>query len=206
MPPKLRRGAALPTMPRRQLRWRLSLPTVHSATRNVRPRITCARALGCCLVSSVAAYSVRSHSTASSLSASSSRLAALLPKDLDRLGSHTTISVLGVQLLLFGGFRPTPTGWQRSERPPASLLERVDLVAPTWKPRGLVDFSWPGSSATVGEAELSVSLFAAAAAPPLDSVGTTVGSLARALEDIGLCADDFDSGARKALRAGAREG
>ena len=153
-------------MPRRQLRWRLSLPTVHSATRNVRPRITCARALGCCLVSSVAAYSVRSHSTASSLSASSSRLAALLPKDLDRLGSHTTISVLGVQLLLFGGFRPTPTGWQRSERPPASLLERVDLVAPTWKPRGLVDFSWPGSSATVGEAELSVSLFAAAAAPP----------------------------------------
>ena len=156
-------------MPRKRTWLKLSeRMNVRSATRHNGPRITCAQALGCCatigLFGSVASYSVRSHSTASA--GSSSRLAELLPKDLDGLASRTTLRALGVQLLLFGGFRPTTTGWLRRERPPASLLERVDLIAPTWKPRGVVDYSWlPGSSATLGAAELS--LFGAAAAPPL---------------------------------------
>ena len=157
---------------------------VRSATRHTGPRIACAQALGCCAtiggVGGVA-YAMRSHSTVSS--GGSSRLAKLLPKDLDGVASRTTLRALGVQLLLFGGFRPTTSGWQRSERPPASLLERVDLVAPTWKPRGLVDYSWPpGPSPPVGAPELS--LFGASAAPPLavPGVGATVGSLARALE------------------------
>ena len=153
-------------MPRRRSWLKLSERMhVRSATRHNGPRITCAQALGCCatigLLGSVASYSVRSRSTASS--GSSSRLAKLLPKDLDGVASRTLLRALGVQLLLFGGFRPTTTGWQRRERPPASLLERVDLIAPTWKPHGLVDYSWlPGPSPTVGAAELS--LFGAAAA------------------------------------------
>ena len=156
-------------MPRRRSWLKLTeRMAVRSATRHTGSRVTCAQVLGCCatigLFGGVASYSVRSHSTASS--GSSSRLAKLLPKDLDGLASRTTLRALGVQLLLFGGFKPTTTGWQRRERPPASLLERVDRIAPTWKPRGLVDYSWlPGSSATAGAAELS--LFGAAATPPL---------------------------------------
>ena len=188
-------------MPRRWLRLSERMH-VRSATRHTGPRIACAQALGCCAtiggVGGVA-YAMRSRSTVSS--GGSSRLAKLLPKDLDGVASRTTLRALGVQLLLFGGFRPTTSGWQRSERPPASLLERVDLVAPTWKPRGLVDYSWPpGPSPPVGAPELS--LFGASAAPPLavPGVGTTVGSLARALEGVGLDAEDFDGDARAALR------
>ena len=187
-------------MPRRWLKLSERMH-VRSATRHTGPRITCAQALGCCATIGLlgVAYAMRSHSSLSS--GGSSRLAKLLPKDLDGVASRTTLRALGVQLLLFGGFRPTTSGWQRSKRPPASLLERVDLVAPTWKPRGLVDYSWPpGPSPPVGAPELS--LFGASAAPPLavPGVGTTVGSLARALEGVGLDAEDFDGDARAALR------
>ena len=137
---------------------------VRCATRHTGPRIACAQALGCCATIGLLGVAYAMRSTASS--GGSSRLAKLLPKDLDGVASRTTLRALGVQLLLFGGFRPTTSGWQRSERPPASLLERVDLIAPTWKPRGLVDYSWPpGPSPPVGAAELS--LFGASAAPPL---------------------------------------
>mmetsp|Transcript_21694 Transcript_21694/g.35785 ORF Transcript_21694/g.35785 Transcript_21694/m.35785 type:complete len:454 (-) Transcript_21694:228-1589(-) len=180
---------------------RIGAPAVRDPARALR-RITCARAVGGCitcatvgLVGNVAAYLVRSNYSTES----SSRLTELLPSDLDALASHTTIGVLGVQLLLFGGFRPTTMGWKRSEHPPASLLERVDLIAPTWKPRGRVDYSWPGSDAPP---HAKLSLFSAISAPPfaVHRVGTTVASLARALEGIGLTADDFDGAARIALR------
>jgi hypothetical protein len=145
---------------------------VRCATRHTGPRIACAQALGCCATIGLLGVAYAMRSTASS--GGSSRIAKLLPKDLDGVASRTTLRALGVQLLLFGGFRPTTSGWQRSERPPASLLERVDLIAPAWKPRGLVDYSWPpGPSPPVGAAELS--LFGASAAPPLavPGVGTT---------------------------------
>ena len=107
-------------MPRRRSWLKLTeRMAVRSATRHTGSRVTCAQVLGCCatigLFGGVASYSVRSHSTASS--GSSSRLAKLLPKDLDGLASRTTLRALGVQLLLFGGFKPTTTGWQRRENP-----------------------------------------------------------------------------------------
>ena len=52
------------------------------------------------------------------------------------------------------GWLPALEGLQGGATVPASLLERVDLVAPTWKPRGLVDYSWPpGPSPPVGAPE-----------------------------------------------------
>ena len=171
--------------------------TTSPRKRPLTTRIYCNRAraaglLGGGVLCSAALYSAIRHATTNS-----SRLADLLPTDLDALSNPTIIGALGVQLLLFGGFAPTATGWRRKQRPPASLLERVDLIAPTWKPGGKIDYSWPG---TGGPAESSTwSLFEAATKPPLANAGATVGSLARALEGLGLRADDFDSEARIAL-------
>ena len=127
----------------------------------------------------------------------------ILPNDLDQLESPTIISALGVQLLLFSGWQPRAGGWQRSPRAPTSLAERVDLVAPTWKPGGSVDYSEGASrSAELLPGAATLPLFAAStsAALSVPGAGTTVSSLARALEGLGLDADaDLDSEARRAL-------
>ena len=133
----------------------------------------------------------------------SERFIEMLPHDLDELGSPEVVKALGVQLLLFAGWHPSATGWKQNAPPPSSLSKRVDLVAPTWKPRGNIDYSWPSSldNPTVG-ADGSVSLFAAAASATLGlpGAGSTVASLASALEGIGLDAStDYDDEARHAL-------
>jgi len=132
-------------------------------------------------------------------------LASLLPADIDALESPTITAALGVQLLLFGGFRQSSQGWLRAASPPTSLQERVDLVAPTWKAGGRLDYSWPssGSDPPVASAmdanDAPLSLFAAGAALADLGAGTTVQSLTRTLEGIGLRANDFDGAAREAL-------
>lgn len=134
-------------------------------------------------------------------STSGERLADLLPPDLDVLQNPTIVQALGVQLLLFGGFEPTGSGWQRRPRAPQSLAERVDWIAPTWKPRGRLSYEWSGCPATdAGDGILC--LFHAASTPPLTVplAGPTTRSLARALEGLGLSAADFDEPARAALR------
>lgn len=133
------------------------------------------------------------------------RLADLLPSDLDALQSPAVIIGLGVQLLLFGGWVPregSNGGWVRAARPPASLQERVHLITPTWKAGGRLDYSWPASSSAPSSTAASLSLFAAASTPRLavPGVGATVRSVADALEDgVGLRASDFDAPARAAL-------
>ena len=141
------------------------------------------------------------------MSSGHSSLAALLPNDLDALNSPPIIGALGVQLLLFGGFEPNATGgWSRQRvQPPASLAERVDLIAPTWKfaptrgARGRVDYTWPEDNGTGPQADgADISLFAAAS--KLAVPDATTKSLARVLEEnIGLRASDFDDTARAAL-------
>ena len=70
----------------------------------------------------------------------------LLGKDLDAIKSPIVMQALGVQMMLFAGFTPSAKGWVRSARPPSSLAERVDAVAPSWKPRGRLDYCWPPPS------------------------------------------------------------
>lgn len=144
--------------------------------------------------------------TFATLSRERKDLVDLLPTDLDALESTTVIGALGVQLLLFGGFTPTASGWRRAQHPPPSLADRVDLVAPTWKARGRVDYAWPGSASVLELGESGplrpLPLFAAASEPPLavPAAGKTVRSLAQALSGIGLSADDFpDDRTRAAL-------
>ena len=135
-----------------------------------------------------------------------SRLADLLPFDLDILESPTIISALGVQLLLFGGFVPGPDGWVQDMVPPASLLERIDRIAPTWKPRGNIDYSWPSPSDPPPSTNSSLSnnsplrLFSTPQTLAVRGAGASVESLADALEQLGLRAADFDAPSRFALR------
>jgi hypothetical protein len=125
-------------------------------------------------------------------------LSSLIAADLDVLQSPAVMRALGVQLLLFGNFAPTGRGWQRRPLPLASLDERVDRIAPTWKSGGRVEYAWP-VAAQPQQTEAALSLFDAAAAPALADAGASVGGLVRVLEDIGLRASDFDEAARAAL-------
>jgi len=137
------------------------------------------------------------------------QLAELLPSDLDALESPTVIGALGVQLLLFSGCFVLRDGrWVRecSSRP--SLLERVERVAPTWKPGGQVDYTWSANAAAAASGtQLSptLNLFEAAASLPravrVASEAATVSSMASSLEaELGMSAADFDAPARAAIR------
>ena len=157
-----------------------------------------------------------------SRSVTHSTLADLMPKDLADMPKEV-LGALGVQLLLFGGFVKDVDGgkWIREQRRGTllTLTDRVDRIAPTWKPRGGVDYSWPWLGAsTPSRAGRTFSLFLEGALlrrsldfalvaathahtePRGAGAGTTVRALAEALEsDLGLAASDFDTEARAAL-------
>lgn len=122
----------------------------------------------------------------------------LLPDDLNTLESSAVIGAVGVQLLLFGGFVPDAAGgWRRDVRPPTTLADRLERIAPTWK-GGRVDYSWDAPAAGGG----ALSLFGAsrARATAVHGAGATVRSLGGALEAAGLRASDFDETAQRAVR------
>jgi len=127
-------------------------------------------------------------------------LAHLFPEDLDAIESQAIVGALGVQLLLFGGFTPSELGWRHSPRVPTTLQERVDLIAPTWKPGGRCDYSWHAATTPPRKSDADVlSLFAPPPALLVQGGSTTVRSLTRALEATGLRASDFDGAARAAI-------
>ena len=64
----------------------------------------------------------------------------LLPPDLDALQNSMSSACQRAAAAL-RRLRAGAHGWRRSERAPASLQERVDRIAPTWKPGGH-DYAW----------------------------------------------------------------
>ena len=183
---------------------------------NSRPAVL-ARRLRCCPTSTTSRLvsgGILATATASAAYVSAThkhgpQLAELLPSDLDALESPTVIGALGVQLLLFSGCFVLRDGrWVRecSSRP--SLLERVERVAPTWKPGGQVDYTWSANAAAAASGtQLSptLNLFEAAASLPravrVATEAATVSSMASSLEaELGMSAADFDAPARAAIR------
>ena len=152
------------------------------------------------LASGVLAYALRGGWHHGS---SESPLAKLLPSDLDALNSREVMNAMGAQLLFFGGFVAGADGWRRG-RPPASLQQRVDLIAPSWKPGGRIDYAWPWSpEGYQPDPKAGIQLFNLGShrwpSPLAIGAGTTMRSLANALERLGLRADDFDRQSRTAL-------
>lgn len=199
-------------MPRRHLGSWLELnessTTVHRAERPqlLRQRLRlprrCCVSLGALAAGTAVALATQRQRRGDASLSQASTLAELLPTDLDTLGSRRTICALGVQLLLFGGFtHEFSSGWQRPLHPPASLQERVDLITPTWKARGRVDYTaLTDTSAASAASTLSLFVAAAELQAALPSIGTTVRSLADALESgMGMRPSDFDADARVAL-------
>lgn len=67
-----------------------------------------------------------------------------LPNDLDDFHPREVtrkqfFKALAAQLLLYGGFQATPTGWAKLGGH-LSLVERMELIQPTWK-QGRVDYA-----------------------------------------------------------------
>lgn len=132
-----------------------------------------------------------------------SSLAGLLPTDLDAAANPRIISAVGIQCLLFAGFVPTDRGaWVRSLNPPGALSGRVNLVAPTWKIGGRIDYSWKNESfASLDNDDAPLSLFASTnRLLTLPDDGATIMSLVSALDAAGLYASDFDGPAQATLR------
>lgn len=127
-------------------------------------------------------------------------LLAILPRDLDdmspapSIGREAFLSAVGAQILLFGGFSPRTGRWMRDAAHP-SLTERVRRIEPAWK-AGNVEYSMDasGSNGTFPLFRLAMSGGTAVGA------GSSVASLAAALESHGLCGEDFDAEAQGVLR------
>lgn len=115
----------------------------------------------------------------------SSHLIDILPSDLDVLKNDRVIGALGVQLLLFGGWKKSGVGWTR-DTPPRTLQDRLERITPTWKAGGPLDYTHDAQSGIFGDAL---------------PTGMTIAQLADTLDTIGLTAADFDAPARTALNA-----
>lgn len=69
----------------------------------------------------------------------------VLPPDLDAfvpssMTKRHFFQAVAAQILLFGGFSPSPHGWVRDVPGPSTLLQRLERIQPTWK-SGQVDYS-----------------------------------------------------------------
>ena len=115
----------------------------------------------------------------------SSHLIDILPCDLDVLKNDRVIGALGVQLLLFGGWKKSGMRWTR-DTPPRTLQDRLERITPTWKAGGPLDYTYDAQSGIFGDAL---------------AAGMTIAQLADTLDAIGLTAADFDAPARTTLNA-----
>ena len=182
----------------KQRAW-LELSEPGSNTRRVaaRSRLGASSRIGCAAAVSVLAGGAYAIARANYSTATATNLSDLLPTDLDELKDEKVMRALAVQLLLFGGFHPTGSGsWQRGAHPPASLADRVDAIAPTWKPGGRLNYEWPAEGSLQYDRPLT--LFAWQPGDPVYPP-RTVRATASNLEAIGLRPSDFDAPARAAL-------
>ncbi|CAE8635779.1 unnamed protein product [Polarella glacialis] len=113
------------------------------------------------------------------------------------MGREAFLSAVGAQLLLFGGFTPAGGVWVRDSNAPGTLKERQMRIRPTWKSGGPVDYSLNPAASPEG----AIPIFqVATSGGTAVGAGTTVASMAAALEAKGLCGEDFDEEARAAVR------